>query len=48
FYKTSTKFANAELAAIVVGAKVPCVLSSRGDSAQTKAYSIALAALMTK
>ena len=48
FYKTSTKFANAELAALVVGAKVPCVLSSRGDSAQTKAYSIALAALMAK
>jgi phosphate butyryltransferase len=48
FYKTSTKFAKAELAAIVVGAKVPCVLSSRGDSAQTKAYSIALAALMAK
>ena len=48
FYKTSTKFANAELAALVVGAKVPCVLSSRGDSAQTKAYSIALAALVAK
>jgi phosphate butyryltransferase len=48
FYKTSTKFANAQLAAIVVGAKVPCVLSSRGDSTQTKAYSIALAALMVK
>lgn len=48
FYKTATKFANAELAAIVVGAKVPCVLSSRGDSSQTKAYSIALAALMAK
>jgi phosphate butyryltransferase len=48
FYKTSTKFANAELAAVVVGAKVPCVLSSRGDSAQTKAYSIALAALMAQ
>ena len=48
FYKTATKFANAELAALVVGAKVPCVLSSRGDSSQTKAYSIALAALMAK
>jgi len=48
FYKTATKFANAQLAALVVGAKVPCVLSSRGDSAQTKAYSIALAALMAK
>ena len=46
FYKACTKFAKAELAAFVVGAKVPCVLSSRGDSAQTKAYSIALAALM--
>lgn len=44
FYKTATKFANAQLAALVMGAKVPCVLSSRGDSAQTKAYSIALAA----
>ena len=48
FYKTATKFANAELAALVVGAKIPCVLSSRGDSSQTKAYSIALAALMAK
>jgi len=46
FYKTNTKLANAELAALVMGAKVPCVLSSRGDSAKTKMYSIALAALM--
>jgi phosphate butyryltransferase len=45
FYKTSTKLAGAELAAMVVGAKVPCVLSSRGDSVQTKLNSIALAAL---
>ena len=45
FYKATTKFAKAELAAIVVGARVPCVLSSRGDSALTKLYSIALAAL---
>lgn len=45
FYKATTKFAKAELAALVVGAKVPCVLSSRGDSALTKLYSIALAAL---
>lgn len=48
FYKTSTKFAGAELAAMVVGAKVPCVLSSRGDSTKTKMYSIALAALSCK
>src|SRR5574344_80900 len=45
FYKTATKFGHAELAAMVVGAKVPCILSSRGDSIQTKTYSIALAAL---
>jgi len=48
FYKTNTKLAGAELGAIVVGAKVPAVLSSRGDSVQTKLYSIALAALMSK
>lgn len=46
FFKTGTKMANAELAAYVAGAKVPCVLTSRGDSALTKTYSIALAALM--
>jgi len=46
FYKTNTKFAGAELAALVFGAKVPAVLSSRGDSAKTKLYSIALAALI--
>ena len=44
FYKTCTKFAGAELACMVVGAKVPCILTSRGDSAKTKLYSIALAA----
>lgn len=48
FYKACTKFAGAELACMVVGAKVPCVLSSRGDSMQTKLYSIALAALSAK
>jgi len=37
-----------ELAAMVVGAKVPCILSSRGDSELTKLYSIALAALSAK
>lgn len=45
FYKACTKFAGAELACMVVGAKVPCVLTSRGDSINTKLYSIALAAL---
>ena len=46
FYKCCTKFSHAELGALLKGAKVPCVLSSRGDSAKTKMYSIALAALM--
>ncbi len=48
FYKTNTKLCHAELGAIVVGAKVPCILSSRGDSTKTKLYSIALAALVAK
>lgn len=48
FYKAATKLMNAELAAIVLGAKVPAVLSSRGDSEKTKLYSIALAALAAK
>lgn len=48
FYKACTKFGGAELACMVVGAKVPCVLTSRGDSVNTKLYSIALAALNTK
>ncbi|MEA3476868.1 MAG: phosphate acyltransferase, partial [Bacteroidota bacterium] len=46
FYKFHTKLSGGELAAIVAGAKVPAILSSRGDSARTKLYSIALAALM--
>ncbi|MDR2408374.1 MAG: phosphate butyryltransferase, partial [Bacteroidales bacterium] len=48
FYKSSTKLANGELAAMVMGAKVPCILTSRGDSAKSKMYSIALAALSAK
>ena len=46
FYKMGTKLGGAEVAAIVAGARVPCVLSSRGDSARTKLSSIALAALL--
>jgi len=45
FYKTQTKMCGAELGAIVIGARVPCVLTSRGDSAKSKLYSIALGAL---
>ena len=48
FYKTNTKLAKSELGAMLVGAKVPAVLSSRGDSIKTKLYSIALAALSAK
>ncbi len=48
FYKTNTKLMNVSVAAIVAGAKVPCILSSRGDSAQTKLFSIALAAMIAK
>jgi phosphate butyryltransferase len=48
FYKTNTKLAGAELGAMVTGARVPCVLSSRGDSVKTKMYSIALAALAAR
>jgi phosphotransacetylase len=46
FYKMNTKMCHSEQAAIVMGARVPIVLSSRGDTMLTKFYSIALAALM--
>lgn len=46
FYKFHTKLSGGELGALVFGARVPAVLSSRGDSALTKLYSIALAALV--
>ena len=46
FYKFHTKLAGGEVAAIVAGARVPAILSSRGDSVQTKLYSISLAALL--
>jgi len=47
FYKLSTKLCESNQAAVVVGARVPAVLSSRGDSVQTKLNSIALAALLS-
>jgi len=43
FYKCCTVFNKYKMGAIVVGTKVPCVLSSRGDSPETKLYSIAIA-----
>lgn len=45
FYKTNTKLAGGILGAMVLGARVPAVLSSRGDSVETKLISIGLAAL---
>lgn len=48
FYKANTKMMGGEQGAIVAGARVPAVLSSRGDSEKTKLYSIALAALTAK
>ncbi|MFI3315740.1 MAG: phosphate acyltransferase [Rikenellaceae bacterium] len=45
FFKATTKLCGGELAAIVMGARVPCVLTSRGDSENSKLYSIALAVL---
>lgn len=48
FFKTNTKLCNGELGAVVFGAKVPAILTSRGDSELTKLYSITLAALLAK
>jgi len=47
FFKASTYLAKGELGAVVTGATCPCVLTSRGDSDETKFYSIALASLLT-
>ena len=48
FFKSTTHLCGGELAAMVMGTKVPCVLTSRGDSSKTKLYSIALACLAAK
>ena len=47
FYKTNSKLAKAEMSGIIAGAKVPVVVSSRGDSEKTKLNSIALASLLS-
>lgn len=43
FYKTLTLFCDSENAGLLVGAQAPVVLSSRGDTARSKFYSMALA-----
>jgi len=48
FFKTATKLAKASMAGMVVGAKVPCILTSRGDSEESKLNSIAFAVLTTE
>ncbi|PIF05071.1 MAG: phosphate butyryltransferase [Draconibacterium sp.] len=47
FYKTNSKLCKAEMAGIIAGAKVPAVVSSRGDSEKTKLNSIALASIIS-
>jgi len=47
FYKSNSKLCKAEMAGIIAGAKVPAVVSSRGDSEKTKLNSIALASLIS-
>ena len=49
FYKANSKLVSGvRQAGILVGAKVPCVLSSRADSIDTKLNSIAIAAMSVK
>lgn len=48
FFKSATHLGGSEIAAMVTGTKVPCVLTSRGDTPLTKLYSIALACLSVK
>ena len=48
FFKAASHLCHGEIAAMLVGAKKPCVLTSRGDSSQSKLYSIALACLSCK
>ncbi len=49
FYKTNTQLMKGvKTAAVVVGAAAPCVLSSRGDSIETKLNSIAFACLQAR
>lgn len=49
FYKANSKLVpNVRQAGILVGAKVPCVLSSRADSIDTKLNSIAIAAMSAR
>jgi phosphate butyryltransferase len=49
FYKANSKLVpGVKQAGMLVGAKVPCVLSSRADSIETKLNSIAMAAMAVR
>lgn len=48
FFKSATHYGGGQIAAMVAGTRVPCVLTSRGDTPETKLYSIALACLSVK
>ena len=45
FYKVLCRFGGGDVAAMVTGTAAPCILTSRGDSEDSKFYSIALGAL---
>src|SRR5699024_7841082 len=47
-YKSFVYFANAKVASIISGAKVPIVLTSRSDSSESKMYSLLLALTASK
>lgn len=47
-YKSLTYFAHAKVASVIAGAKVPIVLTSRADSAESKLYSLALSICSVK
>lgn len=48
FYKAITLFCHAETAAVLQGTMAPVVLPSRGDTIDSKFYSLALASLISK
>lgn len=47
FYKTNSKLCKARMAGIIMGARVPAIVSSRGDSEETKLSSIAMGCLIS-
>jgi phosphate butyryltransferase len=46
FFKACTQLAGGEIAGVVAGTEVPCILTSRADSEDSKFYSIALGAVL--